>query len=95
MLCCRNVEDCYTIEIAHAITEHPTTYSSVLLIVDKFFAVVAQGLNWYTSRLKEDRDGDIADEFLEEPQAEASRSQSAPPTDPALTPLQVGASFLP
>ena len=34
--------------------------------------LMIQGLNWYTSRLKQDGDGDVADEFLEEPSAIAT-----------------------
>ena len=28
--------------------------------------IMLQGLNWYKQRLKEDRDGDVAEEFLTE-----------------------------
>lgn len=31
-----------------------------------------QGLDWYTKGLKEDRDGDVASEFLEEPSTPSS-----------------------
>ena len=33
-----------------------------------------QGLNWYAEQLREDRDGDTADEFLVEPCCRASRA---------------------
>ena len=48
-----------------------------------------QGLDWYTKGLKEDRDGDVATEFLEEastPQAAQQRSA----TEDAHASLQAG-----
>ena len=44
-----------------------------------------QGLNWYTNGLKEDRDGDVASEFLEEPSTPSAATQqnSAPAQAPA------------
>ena len=41
-----------------------------------------QGLNWYTDKLKQDRDGDVADEFLLERSSQSSKSKQ--------TSLQVG-----
>ncbi|KAK9831318.1 hypothetical protein WJX81_001706 [Elliptochloris bilobata] len=43
-----------------------------------------QGLNWYREQLREDRDGDIADEFLVEPSAAPAPHRAAPaqPADP-------------
>lgn len=32
-----------------------------------------QGLNWYTDKLKQDRDGDVADEFLLERSSQSSK----------------------
>lgn len=34
-----------------------------------------QGLNWYTDKLKQDRDGDVADEFLQEQTKQDGQSQ--------------------
>jgi hypothetical protein len=48
-----------------------------------------QGLTWYTSKLKEDCDGDVAEEFLEEPPGEPSTSQLASSQRGAIPPLQV------
>ena len=44
-----------------------------------------QGLDWYTNGLKEDRDGDVASEFLEEPSTPSAATQqsSAPAQTPA------------
>ena len=44
-----------------------------------------QGLNWYAEQLREDRDGDTADEFLVEPSAapSAPRAQAHHGADPA------------
>jgi len=33
---------------------------------------LAQGLQWYKSRMQQDADGDIADQFLSEPRASAA-----------------------
>lgn len=33
---------------------------------------MAQGLQWYKSRMQQDADGDVADQFLSEPRASAS-----------------------
>lgn len=37
-----------------------------------------QGLEWYKSRLKQDQDGDIADQFLEEVTAAAAPAATGP-----------------
>ncbi|KAK9840346.1 hypothetical protein WJX74_007928 [Apatococcus lobatus] len=37
-----------------------------------------QGLEWYKSRLKQDQDGDIADQFLEEVSAAATQAAAGP-----------------
>lgn len=37
-----------------------------------------QGLEWYKSRLKQDQDGDIADQFLEEVTAAAAPTATGP-----------------
>jgi len=66
--------------------------------------VVPQGLNWYRERLREDRDGDTADEFLVEPSvapaqpaapAAAQRASAcAGAADAAAAPAQASASAL-
>lgn len=51
-----------------------------------------QGLNWYRERLREDRDGDTADEFLVEPTTTAAQPRmqdpprAAQPSAPAAAP---------
>ena len=37
--------------------------------------LMLQGLNWYTDKLKQDRDGDVADEFLLERSSQSSKSK--------------------
>lgn len=45
-------------------------------------AMMSQGLTWYTNKLKQDRDGDVADEFLLEQETQSSEAKQ--------TSLQVG-----
>ena len=53
---------------------------------------VLQGLDWYTQSLKEDQDGDVASEFLEEPSTPSSAAQRQSALDDAPASLKAGAA---